>query len=136
MWPESKYDDDIIIGVIDTGIWPERLSFSDRGLGPIPKRWKGVCQEGTNFTAAHCNRKLIGARYVLREGLRGGEYCQCRRGGLQIATRFRRPWYTLRFDCRGVVGIPCKQFGEFDRNRQRHGAKSTDRLIQGFVGGR
>ncbi|KAG0571531.1 hypothetical protein KC19_VG019400 [Ceratodon purpureus] len=42
--PESNYRADSIIGVIDTGIKPERLSFSDDGLGPIPKRWKGSCQ--------------------------------------------------------------------------------------------
>lgn len=63
LWPESNYGSDSIIGVIDSGIWPERLSFSDRGLGPIPKKWKGTCQAGTNFTAVNCNRKIIGARY-------------------------------------------------------------------------
>ncbi|CAI9278356.1 unnamed protein product [Lactuca saligna] len=45
-----------IIGVIDSGIWPESESFSDEGLGPIPKKWKGECQGGTNFT---CNREIL-----------------------------------------------------------------------------
>ncbi|KAG0553503.1 hypothetical protein KC19_12G016500 [Ceratodon purpureus] len=66
LWPESNYGADSIIGVIDTGIWPERLSFSDHGLGPIPKRWKGSCQAGTNFTAANCNKKIIGAKYFYK----------------------------------------------------------------------
>lgn len=55
----SGYASDIIIGVIDTGIWPELPSFSDEGFSPPPKKWKGVCKGGTNFT---CNNKIIGAR--------------------------------------------------------------------------
>ncbi|KAG0564287.1 hypothetical protein KC19_8G099000 [Ceratodon purpureus] len=68
LWPESKYGENVIIGVMDTGIWPERLSFSDRLLKPIPawKGWKGECEAGTNFTAANCNNKIIGARYILK----------------------------------------------------------------------
>ncbi|XP_058739897.1 subtilisin-like protease SBT4.3 [Vicia villosa] len=52
-------ESDLIVGVIDSGIWPESESFNDKGLGPIPKKWKGVCKGGSNFT---CNNKLIGAR--------------------------------------------------------------------------
>ncbi|KAF9622167.1 hypothetical protein IFM89_030025 [Coptis chinensis] len=60
---ESNYGSDVIIGVLDTGVWPESESFHDEGIGPIPPKWKGVCVEGHNFTRNLCNRKLIGARY-------------------------------------------------------------------------
>ncbi|XP_042486209.1 subtilisin-like protease SBT4.4 [Macadamia integrifolia] len=54
-------ESDVIIGVIDSGIWSKSESFSDKGFGPPPKKWKGVCNGGqTNFT---CNNKIIGARF-------------------------------------------------------------------------
>ena len=46
-------ESNVIIGVIDSGIWPESESFSDEGFGPPPKKWKGVCIGGNNFT---CNK--------------------------------------------------------------------------------
>ncbi|CAH2035933.1 unnamed protein product [Thlaspi arvense] len=60
-------ESDTIIGVIDSGIWPESESFFGEGFGPPPKKWKGVCSGGRNFT---CNNKLIGARDYTKEGTR------------------------------------------------------------------
>ncbi|XP_058108620.1 subtilisin-like protease SBT1.4 [Magnolia sinica] len=62
IWPNSDYANDIIIGVLDSGIWPERRSFSDTGLSAVPASWKGSCETATNFSTSACNRKLIGAR--------------------------------------------------------------------------
>ncbi|KAG6621222.1 hypothetical protein I3842_Q027600 [Carya illinoinensis] len=49
----TTVESDIIIGVLDSGIWPESDSFSDKGFGPPPSKWRGTCQASTNFT---CNK--------------------------------------------------------------------------------
>ncbi|XP_075508649.1 subtilisin-like protease [Primulina tabacum] len=58
-WESSNYGKGIIIGVLDTGVFPDHPSFSDKGMPPPPSRWKGKCE--FNFTA--CNKKIIGARF-------------------------------------------------------------------------
>jgi subtilisin family serine protease len=65
----------IIIGIVDSGIWPESLSFTDRvDKNGVPSEkgklvyrqipgWNGKCVPGEEFDAADCNQKLIGAQY-------------------------------------------------------------------------
>ncbi|KAK9101553.1 hypothetical protein Scep_024983 [Stephania cephalantha] len=73
LWPNSHYADDVVVGVLDTGIWPELRSFSDAGLSPAPDNWKGICEASGDFPATACNRKIIGARafYKGYEAARG-----------------------------------------------------------------
>ncbi|MQL86381.1 hypothetical protein Taro_018910 [Colocasia esculenta] len=63
IWRRASYGRDVIIGNLDSGVWPESPSFNDQGLGPVPSRWKGFCEEGADpKNKVTCNRKLIGAR--------------------------------------------------------------------------
>ena len=71
--------EDVIVGVIDTGIWPEHPSFSDQSdladrpgesgkrmrVYDAPTGWFGTCQSGELWSQDDCNNKLIGARYFL-----------------------------------------------------------------------
>ncbi|MFI7609418.1 S8 family peptidase [Micromonospora sp. NPDC049366] len=57
----------IIIGVIDSGFWPESASFAalptprpDQAV--IDAKWKGICDAGTEAPIT-CNNKVIGARW-------------------------------------------------------------------------
>lgn len=31
---------------------PESKSYNDKGLGPVPRSWKGQCEEGKNFNSS------------------------------------------------------------------------------------
>ncbi|KAJ0729699.1 putative cucumisin [Helianthus annuus] len=59
----APLESDVIVGMLDTGVWPESDSFKDDGFGPPPSKWKGSCKS-TNFT---CNNKLIGAKFYNSE---------------------------------------------------------------------
>ncbi len=84
VWETKAKGEGVIIGIIDTGIWPEHPSFSDRtdvngngtkdgklGYQQIPG-WHGKCTPGEGFTGTDCNQKLIGARYY-NAGFGGNE---------------------------------------------------------------
>ena len=71
----GRAGEDIIIGDVDSGIWPESLSFSDRtgengnatkdgklDYQQIPG-WHGKCTPGEACNASRCNQKLIGAQW-------------------------------------------------------------------------
>jgi len=75
----------VVVGVIDTGIWPESRSFAALPGNPAPPAdWTGECQTGEGFTTDDCNSKIIGARYFLEgfgeENLAEEEYVSPRDG--------------------------------------------------------
>lgn len=58
VWKGSNFGKGVIVGVLDTGIFPDHPSFSGEGMPPPPRKWKGKCE----FDSSKCNNKLIGAR--------------------------------------------------------------------------
>jgi hypothetical protein len=70
--------ENVVIGIIDSGIWPESLSFADRvnakgepSFAPSAKRayqkmpqgFHGKCVDAEEFDGSDCNQKLVSARY-------------------------------------------------------------------------
>jgi hypothetical protein len=62
--------EDVVIGIVDSGIWPEALSFSDRPDGGRKeyknlKGWKAKCGKGSDksWNSSDCNKKLLSATY-------------------------------------------------------------------------
>ncbi|XP_057435905.1 subtilisin-like protease Glyma18g48580 [Lotus japonicus] len=66
-WQKGRFGENTIIANIDTGVWPESQSFSDKGIGSVPAKWRGgnICQINKlrGSKQVPCNRKLIGARF-------------------------------------------------------------------------
>ncbi|WP_018981427.1 S8 family serine peptidase [Salinimonas chungwhensis] len=56
--------EDVIVGILDTGITPENPSFSGEGYSDPStlEDWSGVCDPGEDDTFS-CNNKVIGAQY-------------------------------------------------------------------------
>ncbi len=75
----------IVVGVVDSGVWPESKSFSDRDASgklifqQIPG-WHGKCTPGESFNPSMCGQKLIGAQHF--NAAWGGD----------AAVEAQRPW--------------------------------------------
>jgi subtilisin family serine protease len=69
-WQRGIVGSGIVVGVIDTGIWPEHPSFADDGSYPAPPTGPLPCEFGDtahnpNDAPFTCNNKLIGAYQML-----------------------------------------------------------------------
>ncbi|CAI5999997.1 unnamed protein product [Closterium sp. NIES-64] len=65
----SSAGDGTVIGIVDTGIWPEHASFDDTGYSStLPAGWSGTCPTTSDFT---CNKKIIGGG-VFHAGFESG----------------------------------------------------------------
>ncbi len=87
VWPHlggsRKAGRNVIVGVLDTGIWPEHRSFKDLGLGSFPGTFGCEFGDGSDPLLGapfSCNNKLIGSyaftdTYMLITGAEPGEFC-------------------------------------------------------------
>ena len=137
--------EDIIIGIVDSGIWPDSKSFSDRKLDGsngnlYPHKvtgFHGTCQAGESFTSSNCNRKLIGARYFNAAGRRRRAR-GCASVGVHVSARLQRTRHPHRLDGGWQFRRRHDRAGVRVRPDQRHGAARAHLRVQGAVvdGGR
>ncbi|EFJ07885.1 hypothetical protein SELMODRAFT_25123, partial [Selaginella moellendorffii] len=74
LWAKTGYGSDSIIGVLDTGLCYSPGFFQDKDMSRAPRRWRGICEAGQYFKSYTCNRKVIGARFFLRNARRVQTY--------------------------------------------------------------
>ncbi|MEJ7707764.1 MAG: S8 family peptidase [Nocardioidaceae bacterium] len=62
----KKAGKNVVVGVVDTGIWPENPSFAGAPRVPDVRGFEGYCQAGQRWKRTTCNSKVISARYFLK----------------------------------------------------------------------
>ena len=55
----------MVVGVLDTGLWPENPSFAGDAQVPDVRGFDGICQQGERWERTICNSKVISARYFV-----------------------------------------------------------------------
>ncbi|XAR63738.1 Cucumisin [Bertholletia excelsa] len=80
VWPTGggfdKAGEDIVIGFVDSGIYPHHPSFSAHNTepyGPVPK-YRGKCEADPDGKWKFCNGKIIGAQHFAEAAIAAGVF--------------------------------------------------------------
>ncbi|XP_055809493.1 subtilisin-like protease SBT2.5 [Solanum dulcamara] len=80
VWPTGggfdRAGEDIVIGFIDSGIYPHHPSFASHNTepyGPLPK-YRGKCEIDPNTKKDYCNGKIIGAQHFVEAAKAAGSF--------------------------------------------------------------
>nr|KJB21999.1 hypothetical protein B456_004G025300 [Gossypium raimondii] len=80
VWPAGggfdRAGEDIVIGFVDSGIYPHHPSFAahhDDPYGPVPK-YRGKCEIDPDTKRDFCNGKIIGAQYFAEAAKAAGAF--------------------------------------------------------------
>ncbi|XP_048132951.1 subtilisin-like protease SBT2.5 isoform X2 [Rhodamnia argentea] len=79
VWPtgggHDKAGEDIVIGFVDSGIYPHHPSFSSHTepYGPLPK-YRGKCEVDSDSKRSFCNGKIIGAQHFAKAAIAAGAF--------------------------------------------------------------
>lgn len=81
VWPTGggfdRAGEDIVIGLVDSGIYPKHPSFSTNhnaeSYEPLP-RYKGKCEIDPGTRKSFCNGKIIGAQHFAKAAIAAGAF--------------------------------------------------------------
>ncbi|KAF8020288.1 hypothetical protein BT93_G0866 [Corymbia citriodora subsp. variegata] len=62
LWPRAEFGNGMIVGVVDSRIWPESESFKDNGMSPVPERWDYL-GHGTHTSSTVAGSPVADASY-------------------------------------------------------------------------
>ncbi|HEV2088266.1 MAG TPA: S8 family serine peptidase [Cryptosporangiaceae bacterium] len=67
----AKAGDGVIVGIVDSGLWPESASFAPLPASPtdaeVEARFNGTCDAGIEPPLFTCNNKVIGGRWFVKD---------------------------------------------------------------------
>ncbi|XP_057545473.1 subtilisin-like protease SBT2.5 [Amaranthus tricolor] len=80
VWPTGggfdKAGEDIVIGFVDSGIYPLHPSFASHEAeryGPVPK-YRGKCEVDPDTKRSFCNGKIVGAQHFAKAAIAAGAF--------------------------------------------------------------
>ncbi|XP_058068192.1 subtilisin-like protease SBT2.5 [Magnolia sinica] len=80
VWPTGggfdRAGEDIVIGFVDSGIYPQHPSFSTHNsapYGPVPG-YKGKCEVDPDTKRDFCNGKIVGAQHFAAAAIAAGQF--------------------------------------------------------------
>ncbi|XP_068332101.1 subtilisin-like protease SBT2.6 isoform X2 [Pyrus communis] len=80
VWPtgggSDRAGEDIVIGFVDSGIYPHHPSFANHNTdpyGPVPK-YRGKCEVDPDTKRSFCNGKIIGAHHFAKAAIAAGVF--------------------------------------------------------------
>lgn len=80
VWPMGggfdRAGEDIVIGFVDSGIFPHHPSFGNHGTqpyGPLPK-FRGKCEVDSETKKSFCNGKIVGAQHFAEAAKAAGSF--------------------------------------------------------------
>ncbi|XP_068326923.1 subtilisin-like protease SBT2.5 isoform X1 [Pyrus communis] len=80
VWPTGggfdRAGEDIVIGFVDSGIYPHHPSFASPNIdpyGPVPK-YRGKCEVDPDTKRNFCNGKIIGAHHFAKAAIAAGVF--------------------------------------------------------------
>ena len=69
--PAAGAGQGVVVGVVDSGLWPESPSVAPLVRPKAVRQFSGTCQTGEDWDRSDCSNKVVGARYYTAGAVAG-----------------------------------------------------------------